>query len=258
MTQIIVLLPAFNEEASIGNLLKNFKDIAAKLPAPLQLIIVNDGSTDQTSHVIEHYTPTLPIHLISHPTNQGLGQAIRTGLAAALTLAEDDDDVVISMDADHTHPPEYIPHMMAKIQQGCDIVIASRYQPGSQEIGVPVLRKFYSRGAKLLFQIFLHLPGVRDYTCGYRAYRVRILRQAMQHFGEHIITRSGFACTDELLVNLSSLTTKIAEIPFTLRYDRKQGRSKIRILRTVIETLHMLLVHRLAHTGKRKNGRDRL
>jgi len=80
----------------------------------------------------------------------------------------------------------------------------------------------------------------------------------MQHFGEHIITRSGFACTDELLVNLSLLTTKIAEIPFTLRYDRKQGRSKIRILRTVIETLHMLLVHRLAHTGKRRNGRDRL
>lgn len=258
MTHIIVLLPAFNEEASIGNLLNDFKTIAAKLPVPLQLIIVNDGSTDETADIIERYTQILPITIITHQANQGLGQAIKTAIAAAVASSQDDDDVVISMDADHTHPPEYIPPMVEKIQQGNDIVIASRYQAGSREIGIPIVRKLYSRGAKFLFRIFLHIPNIKDYTCGYRAYRIRILRQALQHFGEHIIIRSGFACTDELLLNLSSLTSRIAEIPFTLRYDRKQGRSKIRVLRTVMETLRMLLKYRLEHTGKHSKGRDRL
>jgi dolichol-phosphate mannosyltransferase len=251
MTRTIVLLPAFNEEASIGNLLNDFKSMEASLRAPLQLVIVNDGSTDQTVGVIERYRSILPIDLVSHPTNKGLAQAIRTGLAEALTHAESDDDVVIIMDADHTHPPEYIPEMVAKIQKGNDIVIASRYRPGSKQIGVPLLRKFYSRAAKIFFQIFFYLPNVWDYTCGYRAYRVSVLRQAMQHFGDQLITRSGFACTDELLVKLSLLTHKIGEIAFTLRYDRKRGRSKIRIVKTALETLRMLLQYRRSRSGKR-------
>jgi dolichol-phosphate mannosyltransferase len=81
---------------------------------------------------------------------------------------------------------------------------------------------------------------VRDYTCGYRAYRVSLLQRAVEKYGDRIITREGFACTDEILVHLSTLTKRITEIPFVLRYDKKRSRSRLPLFRTIWETLKML------------------
>ena len=131
--------------------------------------------------------------------------------------------------------------MAAKIwNDGADVVIASRYRKGSREVGVPLFRLMLSRGARLVFQMFLRLPNVRDYTCGYRAYRVELIRKAWDKYGEDIITRQGFACTDELLTKLSTISRKITEIPFVLRYDKKKNKSKLPLIRTIWETLKML------------------
>lgn len=238
--KVIIILPAFNEEDSIGELLEEFCQLVPQLDN-YQIILVNDGSTDRTVEIAERYKTRLNLIIVHHKENQGLGPTIKTGLYAAMEHITGENDAIVYMDADYTHSPQYIPLMIAAMEKGADVVIASRFLPGSREIGVPFLRRMYSRGARMLFRLFLPLPGVSDFTCGYRAYRSSLIREALRVYGDKIIERSGFACTDELLVNLATFDIKIAEVPFILRYDRKKGRSKLPLWRTIRETVRMLL-----------------
>ena len=251
MKKIIIALPAYNEEKSISALLDEFESSLSSYKHACEYVIVNDGSTDGTLDAIKPHLNTLKIHIENHEKNKGLGEAIKTGLKKAISLCESDADIIVNMDADNTHHPKYIIPMIEKVAEGADIVIASRYREGSVEIGVPFLRKVYSRAAKLIFTITLRLPNVRDYTCGYRAYRAGLIRSALETYGDSIIERQGFACTDELLVNLSALTDKIYEIPFVLNYDLKKGKSKLNLFLTIIETLKMILKSKKSRRRKK-------
>lgn len=243
MPRLIVALPAYNEEQCLPPLLDSFRKLFAKLPASADpiVIVVNDGSKDRTAEVTEEWSRRMPVRLVNHPQNKGLGEAIKTGLRAALEESRSPSDVIICMDADDTHPPRYVIPMLKRIRRGADIVIASRYQRGSRQVGVPAKRQLMSFGARFLFQLFLGLPGVRDYTCGFRAYRTSVVRRAFDRYGDDLITRNGFACTDQLLVNIACLGgVRIEEIPFILRYDRKKGASKLNLGVTIKETFHLL------------------
>lgn len=238
--QCIIILPAYNEEDSLGELLDEFVAIQQRLGS-YQIILINDGSVDRTVQVAQQFQAKLNLRIVNHEVNKGLGPAIKTGLYQALHQATSGDDVVVYMDADSTHSPAYILSMKQRILEGADLVIASRFLAGSREIGVPFMRRLYSRGARILFKLFLPLPGVTDFTCGYRAYRLNLIKNALECYGDGIIERTGFACTDELLVNLATFDIKIAEVPFVLRYDKKKGKSKLQLGLTILETIRMLL-----------------
>lgn len=243
MPKLFVMLPAFNEEQSLPPLLRSFGRLFRQLGPEWEpaVIIVDDGSSDGTARVARRAARKLPVELVQHERNRGLGEAIKTGLNRALERSESDDDVVVCMDADDTHPPRFVPGMLDRLAaEDADIVIASRYRRGSRQYGVPAHRQAMSLGAFLLFRLFLNLPGVRDYTCGYRAYRMRIIRSSIDHYGGDLITRSGFACTDQLLVNMACLGARIREAPFVLRYDLKAGESKLQLGETIGETLGLL------------------
>jgi dolichol-phosphate mannosyltransferase len=237
--KLIVILPAYNEESGIGELLTEFTSIVSQF-TEYEIILVNDGSTDKTVDIASEYTDKLNLTMVNHTRNKGLGPAIKTGLHEVINRSNSPDDAVVYMDADCTHSPSYIPEMVRLIDDGADIVIASRFRGGSDEVGVPFMRRMYSRAARLVFRFFLPMPGVTDYTCGYRAYRAGLIQEALKQFGDRIIERTGFACTDEILVNLATFDVTIKEVPFVLRYDKKQGRSKLQLGLTIIETLKML------------------
>ncbi len=238
-TTIYVCLPAYNEENNLSLLLDEFITLLEKSSYPYKLILVNDGSTDRTGEIAQSYQTKLPLEILTHNPNKGLGEAIRTGFHHVVSLARD-TDVIVYMDSDNTHDPIYIPSMVKKIEEGFDVVIASRYQPGSEERGVPFSRRLLSRVAGYVFRLFLPVKSVKDYTCGYRAYRVGLIKQAIQKYENQFITAKGFACTDEILIKLSQLTNKMAEVPFILYYDRKKGESKLNLWKTIPATLHLL------------------
>jgi len=242
--QIILVLPAYNEEENLTPLLYEAREAFDGAGfVDWRVVVVNDGSTDHTGEVLRSLVDKLGerVVVVTHPANRGLGEAIMTGLKSAANIARQDSDVIVCMDADNTHSPAYVPEMVSKIAAGFDVVIASRYRQGSREVGVPLQRRMLSLGARWVFRLMLHLPDVRDYTCGFRAYRFGVVRLAMERYGDELITRKGFACTDELLVKLSKLTSKITEIPFVLRYDKNRSRSQLPLMRTVWETVKMLV-----------------
>jgi len=242
--RLIAALPAYNEEECLPPLVQAFAELFKTLPPGTNpiIIVVDDGSKDRTADVARELAKKYPVKLIQHQGNKGLGEAIKTGLRGALAESTSPDDIIICMDADDTHPPSYVVEMLKHTQAGADIVIASRYRKGSKQIGVPLHRQAMSLGALLLFKVFLGLRGVRDFTCGFRAYRAGLITRGFAKYGDDIITRNGFACTDQLLVNLVCLGgVSIKEIPFVLRYDRKVGPSKLNLGVTIGETMKLLV-----------------
>ena len=232
-------MSAYNEEKSIPHLFDKIIDLLKNFSYPIKVIFVDDGSSDKTLEVAQSYKNKLPIEIVSHGKNRGLGEGIKTTIKKTLELASE-SDVMITMDADDTHHPQYIIPMVKRIEEGADIVIASRFRKGSKQIGVPFFRQVISLVARLLFKLKLNVKGVRDYTCGFRAFRVGIVKKAYQKFGDDIITKEGFACTDELLINLCEITKNISEIPFTLHYDWKESTSKLQFWKTVKSSLMLL------------------
>jgi dolichol-phosphate mannosyltransferase len=112
-------------------------------------------------------------------------------------------------------------------------------------VGVPPVRRFLSYAASLLFRIVYPIKGVRDFTCGYRAYRASVLREATMRYRQEFVDQDGFQCMVDILLKLSRMNLRFGEVPLTLRYDRKSGKSKMRVLRTIYKTLILLLWRRL-------------
>ena len=220
--------------------------------------MVDDGSADATAEVVRRYHEKHSwITLVQHEHNQGLSQAIQTSFQAALKDAQP-DDIVVTLDADNTQPPEVIPQMIDRINGGCDVVIASRFQPGAEVHGVPPLRRFYSQVMGITFQIIFPIQGVRDYSCGFRAYRVDTLGRAYATYGDEFITERGFACMVEILCQLGRLEgVSFGEVPFILRYDLKPTATKMRVLRTIYDTLRVGLRYRFAPKPDSPQSGDR-
>src|SRR5262245_41034780 len=198
---VFVVLPAYNEAANIGAVLAALEQTGQEANLKFHAIVVNDGSRDRTSDVVRTHTATLRLTLLEHPHNLGLGAAIRDGLLTAVDLASD-SDVVVTMDADDTHAPAAIAAMAEMIERGDDVVIASRYRAGSESRGVPTGRRLLSFGASLLLRGLFPTPGVRDFTCGYRAYRASVLRRAVALYRKDFITQDGFQCMVDILLKL--------------------------------------------------------
>ncbi len=244
-----VVLPAFNEEAALPALLRRLAEVA--LTEQITVWVVDDGSSDRSAAVAESGFGGLEVRVVRHAINLGLGRAVLSGLRAAL---EDSgpDDIVVVMDADDTHDPGLISLLQAEIAAGSDVAICSRFVQGGDDRTAPLGRRLLSRGAAQLFQRALAVEGVRDFTSGYRAYRATLLTRASDHWGERLIEEQGFACMVELLLKLRHCRPVITEIPLALRYDRKQGPSKLKLRRTILQYVRLLARDRLSPAPFRK------
>jgi dolichol-phosphate mannosyltransferase len=238
-TQVRVVLPAYNEEETIGILLERLDQAFQEAGLRGSVLVVNDGSTDRTAEVVRSHRGHLPVELLDLNPNRGLAGAIRAGLETGAGCAGP-DDIILTMDADNSHTPGLILRMVRMVLEGNDVVIASRYQPGARVVGVPYHRQLMSLGAAALFRVMAPIPGVRDYTCGYRAYRADLIRRALNHYGQEFITQPGFGCMAEILLKLRAFDPIINEAPLILRYDLKFSTSKMKVLRTVKQTLGLL------------------
>ena len=246
---IYFLLAAYNEQDNLYGVLsdiwENYRDRAFKI------ILVDDGSTDETSVIAKNSVSKFPdrLILIQHEKNSGLGAALKTGFDYLFKVIQP-EDIIITLDADNTHPLENSKSMIEKLGGETDIVVASRFCKGGKEIGLSVFRKFLSRIATQLFSVVFKYPGITDYTCGYRAYSGNFLLKLHNKFGNSLITQSGFAAGTEILLKSLSLKPVIAEVPLVLRYDLKKGKSKIKIFRTILAYLIVLFSLKLAQAGK--------
>jgi len=225
---IIVLLPAYNERESMPMLMPKLKSVLEGMGEGYCVVVCNDGSRDGTAELIKKYSLEMPLEEICHKINRGLGETSRDLFERAAEISGD-DDVVIRLDCDDTHEPKFIPKLVEKLRSGYDVVIASRFAPGGGQLGVNGYRAFISKCANLFMKLFFPIKGLREYSCGFRAYRGSIIKKAVAFYGNNFIQLKGlgFTCTLEKLVKLKLIGARFGEEAFVLRYDQKQSSSKM-------------------------------
>ena len=221
---ITLLVPAYNEEAIIERLVATLHD-TVHLQEEYELLVVNDGSTDRTQELLAGMQARYPsLQVVNHPRNMGLGSALKTGFRAARGR------IIVTMDADLTHPPE----MIAPLIAACDVdfVVASRYVHGGGMRGVPWWRVALSRMANWGFQC-LFATRLRDITAGFKAYRAESVRQLD-------VAARGFEVQLEITIRLLKQGATFRELPYVLK-NREVGVSKMRYLKLLPTYLATLL-----------------
>jgi dolichol-phosphate mannosyltransferase len=211
-----VLVPTYQERANIEDLLRA---IRAKAPE-VDVVVIDDASPDGTADAAEAVGSELgQIEVLRRAAKDGLGNAYRAGFAHALAHGY---EVLVTFDADFSHEPDAIPVLLRKLEDdGCDLVVGSRYVPGGSTPNWPAHRRALSRYGNRYTGWVLRIP-VRDITSGFRAYRASTLLAI-----EYATTRaSGYAFMTELAVRIEARGATIAEVPIEFR-DRERGTSKM-------------------------------
>lgn len=239
-----VVVPAFNEGRAVVRLVDRLFETLGAAGLQHGVIVVDDASTDGTGEALEAAHARGPLTIVRSPVNLGYGGALDEGIRHALREAAD-DDLIVTMDGDDTHPPELIPAMLDLVRDGASVVVASRYARGARTRGYSRSRRAVSWTGNSLYRWLTPIGGptetISDYTNGYRAYAARFLAEAFRDAGGRLFQARDFSATTELLLALSARPgARIRELPFTYRYDRKSATSKLDVWATARRHLGLI------------------
>jgi dolichol-phosphate mannosyltransferase len=205
-----IIIPTYNEAGNIVPLVERIH--AAMGDRPYEILFVDDNSRDGTADTAASLVPKYPVKVLIRKNKRGLATAILDGLLYS------QGEYVCVMDADLQHPPEVLPVLFREMDNGNDLVIASRYVPGGSCEGWKVSRRIMSKGAIALAHIFL--PDTRKYSdplSGFFAFKRRVVEKAQ-------LNPLGYKILLEIL--LMGDYESVAEVPYTF-VTRTRGESKL-------------------------------
>jgi glycosyltransferase involved in cell wall biosynthesis len=215
--KITVIIPAYNEEETIGSVIEELKGLAMK---DLEIIVIDDGSQDRTAEIVK----TKGIRLIQHSYNRGYGSALKTGIRKA------DGEVVVMMDADGQHSPDDIKRFVSEIEDGADMVVGVR--KGEKDI-----LRFTGKSVLNLFANYLAGRRIPDLNSGFRAVR-RDIAAGLLH-----ILPNGFSFTATITLAFMKEGFEVRHLPISVR--KRVGKSKVSIkdgIKTFLLILRMIML----------------
>jgi glycosyltransferase involved in cell wall biosynthesis len=204
MKTISVVIPAFNEAAAVGHVVAEIRELLHGCDMPAEVIVVDDGSSDDTARI----AAAAGARVLRHRNNRGYGASLKTGISAA------SGEYIVITDADGTYPAEYIPEMLARLENA-DMVVGARI---GRNVRIPAVR----RPAKWVLNRvanYVTASKIPDLNSGLRAFRREI---ALQYFP---ILPDQFSFTTT--ITLAMLCDKYAVTYIPIDYRVRKGRSKI-------------------------------
>jgi glycosyltransferase involved in cell wall biosynthesis len=219
-----MVIPALNEEDGITNIMERVLAVQPALSEAgvenLELIVVDDGSTDQTAEIVRACQGVV---LVRHPTNLGYGAALKSGFRVAK------GQILGFLDADGTYPPEYLPQLCTAILEGADVVVGSRRSGASSEM--PAVRRL---GNFIWSNLLSGLAGRRvvDPASGMRVFR----KEALEYIYP---LPDGLNFTPVMSTRTAHEELKVVELP--IPYKERVGRSKLSVVRDGVRFLQTIL-----------------
>jgi dolichol-phosphate mannosyltransferase len=211
----LVMVPTYNEKENISAITQA---ILKEAPEGTHVLVVDDGSPDGTGKIADDMAAKdSRIHVLHRAKKMGLGPAYIAGMKWGL---EHGAPILIEMDADFSHKPEYLKTMISALNQ-YDSAYGSRYVPGGGTVNWSLLRKFISRGGSLYARTILGAP-INDFTGGFNAWK----REVLEGIGLDTILSNGYSFQIELKYRAYQKGYKHLEIPILFE-DRRIGKSKM-------------------------------
>jgi len=226
----VFVIPAYNEEANVPRLLADLESRPDLWRDGGRVVLVDDGSTDRTVDVARSHRGELPVEVLVAERNGGPGKAFDRGFRRALAFCRE-DELIVTLESDTTSDLDAVEAMMAAAHAGADVVLASHHGTG-ELANVSAHRRFLSRAAS---SVIRRSGGLDASTVSsfFRVYRASVLQRGYQTYGENLIQERGFACKAEILIKLDKQGARIAEVPVSLDWSKREGESKLRVLPTV-------------------------
>lgn len=214
--ETFVIVPTYNEADNLDDLVTQL----LALPVNLGVLVVDDNSPDGTGDLADAWADKEPerVHVIHRPGKMGLGTAYIAGFNKA--LSELKAKRIMTMDADFSHNPRYIPAMV-EMSRDKHVVIGSRYVPGGGQENCTWKRVMLSKGANMVAKTLLGLKA-KDTTAGFRLYR----REVLESIPLDQIFSSGYSFLVEMLFMCQRRGWQIGEVPIVFE-DRRAGTTKI-------------------------------
>jgi len=235
--RVLVIVPTYNERRNVARLVDS---VLAQDPR-MDMLVVDDGSPDGTGALVDEIAAVNPrVHAIHRERKLGLGTAYLAGFRWAL---ERDYEFVFAMDADFSHDPKYLPHLLRAIEDA-DLVIGSRYRAGVNVINWPISRLLLSLGANQYTRWITGLP-LTDSTGGFKCFRRRVL----EAIDLERVRSNGYSFQIEMSFRAWKKGFRLSEIPIVFT-DRVEGQSKMN-KRIVREAIWMVWWLRLKALGGR-------
>ena len=217
--KLAIVIPTYNEAETISTLIKELFEKIKQLVDRLDVLIIDDSSPDGTANIARKLGNNYEkITVIQRPKKMGLGAAYKEGFRHV--LEKFDSELIIQMDADHSHQPGEIPNMLEKIKN-FDFLVASRHVEGSDVIGWGIGRKATHSIAGTIARICAKIE-IRDSTSGFRMFK----KKTLEKIDFDKIRSDGFAFQIEVLHQLKQLGMKGLEVP-TVFVNRTEGSSKM-------------------------------
>jgi dolichol-phosphate mannosyltransferase len=212
--RILVSLATYNEAGNIEALIMEIH----KFVPQADILVIDDNSPDKTWEIVERLGATDPrIKLLKRPGKLGLG----TATLAAMKFAMDHNyDYLQNLDADFSHPPRYLPGIIAGMNK-CDVMIGSRYVKGGGTENWPLSRRIISQSVNTLVRFLFRMP-VRDASGAFRCYRVSKLREVRLD----LVQSRGYSFQQEVLFRCHQAKCKFGEYPIIFE-NRRAGSSKV-------------------------------
>lgn len=211
---VLIVIPTYNEAETLPSAIAQLREHVPQA----HVLVVDDGSPDGTGQIADGLAAEQEsVHVLHRTSKQGLGAAYLAGFRWALARSY---DVVVEMDADGSHQPQYLPAMLSVLQQA-DVVIGSRWVPGGAVQNWPKSRLMLSKGGNTYTRVMLGLK-VRDATAGYRAYR----RSALESIDLNSVQSQGYCFQVDLTRRAARNDLRIVEVPITF-VEREWGESKM-------------------------------
>jgi dolichol-phosphate mannosyltransferase len=241
--RIFVIVPTYNEADNLDELIRQLLD----LPVDLSIVIVDDNSPDGTGQLADNWSANHPnqVAVIHRAEKLGLGTAYIAGFKYA--MAQPKASSIMTMDADFSHNPRYVPEIIAAARNN-HVIIGSRYVPGGGSKNCSWKRIALSKGANLFARTLLGLRA-HDVTAGFRLYR----REALETIPLDQIFSNGYSFLIEMLFLCQRRGWQVGEVPIIFE-DRRMGTTKIsrqEILKAQY-TVFRLFLRRLRHTEPRR------
>lgn len=223
--RIVVMIPTYNEAENIAGLVREI--LALPLDADLNVLVVDDDSPDGTGRIAEALgRENGRVHTLIRTKRRGRGAAGLDGFKAALALGP---NFVVEMDGDFSHPPGYIPDLVAAMGQ-YDVVLGSRFVPGGRDADRGLVRRFITLLVRLFIRRKFRFP-VKDVSSGFRCFR----REVLEAIDLDDCISVGPSVVLEVLYKAALRGFRLGEVPIVF-VDRKKGKTKLDLL-TLVETL---------------------